>query len=164
MPPPLGTGAIMFSGCPSNWPSQARNTACILRTFSKGIPIWVKISEHFVPCDLEILMDDLENIGHLFYTTLSFVHRFEAVVEFKLELQSGNAQFGSKPAIVLTHMTLKFDGWPWKTIGHLFYASFHHHMWIKTGATFRKRPIRIKIGDFVSCDLEIWRTDDLEKH
>ena len=26
-------------------------------------------------------------------------------------------------------MTLKFDGWPWKTIGHLFYAtsSFVHH-------------------------------------
>ena len=29
----------------------------------------------------------------------------------------------------LAHMTLKLDGWPWKTIGHLFYAtsSFVHH-------------------------------------
>ena len=30
---------------------------------------------------------------------------------------------------VLYPVTLKFDGWPWKTIGHLFYAtsSFVHH-------------------------------------
>ena len=29
----------------------------------------------------------------------------------------------------LSHVTLKFDGWPWKTIGHLFYvaSSFVHH-------------------------------------
>ena len=35
---------------------------------------------------------------HLFYTTLSFVHHFKAMGEFKLQLQSGNAQFGSKSA------------------------------------------------------------------
>ena len=30
----------------------------------------------------------------------------------------------------LSHVTLKFDGWLWKTIGHLFYAtsSFVHHI------------------------------------
>ena len=29
----------------------------------------------------------------------------------------------------LSHVTLKFDVWPWKTIGHLFYAtsSFVHN-------------------------------------
>ena len=29
----------------------------------------------------------------------------------------------------LSHVTLKFDRWPWKTIGHIFYAtsSFVHH-------------------------------------
>ena len=29
----------------------------------------------------------------------------------------------------LSRMTLKFDEWPWKTLGHLFYAtsSFVHH-------------------------------------
>ena len=37
-----------------------------------------------------------KTIGHLFYTTSSFVHNFIAISEFKLELQSGNAQFGSK--------------------------------------------------------------------
>ena len=34
-------------------------------------------------------------IGHLFYTTSSFVQHFVAIGEFKLELQSGNAQSGS---------------------------------------------------------------------
>ena len=31
-------------------------------------------------------------IGHLFYTTSSFVHHFKAISELKMELQSGNAQ------------------------------------------------------------------------
>ena len=70
-----------------------------------------------------------KTIGHPFYTTLSFVHHFKAMGEFKLELQSGNAQFGSKSAIFLSRVTLKFDKWPWKSIGHLSYAAltFVHH-------------------------------------
>ena len=68
-------------------------------------------------------------IVHLFCTTSSFVHHFKSISEFKLELQSGNAQFGSKSTIFLSRVTLQFDGWPWKTIEHLFYAtsSFVHH-------------------------------------
>ena len=41
-----------------------------------------------------------KNIGHLFFTILSFVHHFKAMSGFNLELQSGNAQFGSKSAIL----------------------------------------------------------------
>ena len=37
-----------------------------------------------------------KTIGHLFYTTPSFVHHFKSIGEFKLELQSGMVQFGSK--------------------------------------------------------------------
>ena len=48
----------------------------------------------------------LKTIGHLFYATSSFVHHFIAICEFKLELQSGNAQFGSKSAIYC-------PVWPW---------------------------------------------------
>ena len=45
-------------------------------------------------------MDDLKKtIGHLFYATSSFVHHFVAIGEFKPELQSGNAQFGSNSTI-----------------------------------------------------------------
>ena len=67
-------------------------------------------------------------IGQIFYTISSFVHHFKSISEFILELQSGNAQFGWKSTICIP-VTLIFDVWPWKTIGHLFYAtsSFVHH-------------------------------------
>ena len=45
-------------------------------------------------------------IKHLFYTTSSLVHHFIAICEFKMELQSGNAQFWSKLAIF-------GPTWPW---------------------------------------------------
>ena len=38
----------------------------------------------------------LKTIGHFIYTTSSFVHHFKSIGEFKLDLQSRNAQFGSK--------------------------------------------------------------------
>ena len=42
-------------------------------------------------------MDALKTtIGHLFNATSSFVPHFLAIGEFKLELQSGNAQFENK--------------------------------------------------------------------
>ena len=52
-----------------------------------------------------------KTMGHLFYATLSFVYHFIAIGEFKLELQSGNAQIGAK--FVLTSVTLTFDLWTW---------------------------------------------------
>ena len=70
-----------------------------------------------------------KTIGHLFYATSSFVQHFVGIGEFKLELQSGNVQFGS-------NSTIFWAVWPWnltvdlqKTIGYLFYAtsSFAHH-------------------------------------
>ena len=36
-----------------------------------------------------------KTIGHLFYATSSFVHHLVPIGEFKLELQSGNSEFGS---------------------------------------------------------------------
>ena len=45
----------------------------------------------FSPCDLEIWWMTQKTIGHLFYATLSFLHHFVAIGEYKLELQSGNA-------------------------------------------------------------------------
>ena len=59
------------------------------------------------------LMYDLEKIiGHLFYTTSSFVYHFKSIHEFKLKLQSWNAQFGSKLAIFC-------PVWPWNLMDDL---------------------------------------------
>ena len=54
----------------------------------------------------EIRWMTLEAIGHLSYASLSIVHHSVAILEFKLELQSGNAQSGSKLEI-LSRVTLK---------------------------------------------------------
>ena len=48
----------------------------------------------------------LKTIGHLSYATSSFVHHFEPIGEFKLELQSVNAQSGSNSTIFRAV-------WPW---------------------------------------------------
>ena len=40
-----------------------------------------------------------KTIEHIFYVASSFMHHFITIGEFKLKLQSGNAQFGSKSAI-----------------------------------------------------------------
>ena len=64
-------------------------------------PIWVQI-DVFCPVWPWNWTEDLEKtIGHLVYATSSFVHHFVAIGEFKLELQSGNTQFGSKSTIFL---------------------------------------------------------------
>ena len=150
---------------------------------------------------------------HLFYATSSFVHHFVAISDFKLEIQSGNGQFGSKPTIfravwpcnltydleqgksegfescdrpivgkrpiwvkigdVLYHVTLKFlepcDLEIWRmTLKNnrapllcyfKLYASFRSHRWIQTGVTVRKRPIWVKIDDFfsrVTLQFDVW--------
>ena len=61
--------------------------------------IRVKIGECLSCVTLEFDEWPWKTIGHLFYTTPSFAHHFKSIGEFKLELQSGNAQFGSKWAI-----------------------------------------------------------------
>ena len=112
-----------------------------------------------------------KTIGYLFYVASSFVHHIIAISEFKLELQSGNAQFGSKSISFLSRVTLKFDRWPWKTIGHLFYAtsSFVHHfvaigeLKLELQSGNAQLGSKVKIDDFF---LAVWPwnlTDDLEK-
>ena len=81
--------------------------------------IRVKIGDFLSRVTLKFDEWPWKTIGHLFCATSSFVHHFVAIGEFKLELQSGNTQIGSKSAIFFSRVTLKFDGWPWKTIGHL---------------------------------------------
>ena len=62
----------------------------------RKLPIWVKINDFFSRVILQFDIWPWKTIGHLFYGTSSFVHHLVAIGEFKLELQSGNAQFGSK--------------------------------------------------------------------
>ena len=68
--------------------------------------IGVVIGDFFTLVTLKFDGWPWKTIGHLFYTTSSFVHHFKSIGELKLKSQSGNAQFGSKSAIFC-------PVWPW---------------------------------------------------
>ena len=61
--------------------------------------IWVRISDFLSCVTLKFDGWPWKTIGHLFYTTSSFVHHFIPIGEFKFQLQFGNTQFGSKSTI-----------------------------------------------------------------
>ena len=148
-----------------------------------------------------------KSIGHLFYTTSSFLHHFKAISKFQLEFKSESVQFGSTSTIFLAvwprnltddlekqqgtssilHQALCIISKPsvnsnwcyspetpnlgqnrrifvpcdleiwWMTLKNnraplLCYfkpcASFQSHLWIQTGVRVRKGPFWVKIGDF----------------
>ena len=115
--------------------------------------IRVKIGE-FLSC-LTLKFDEWpwKTKGHLFCVASSFVHHF--IGQFKLKLQSVNAQLGSKSVIYC-------PSWPWNlsddlekqkgTSSMLLQALciISYHQWIQTKVTVRKCSIRIKIVDFLS--------------
>ena len=83
----------------------------------------------FVPCDLEIWWMTLENdrAPLLYYIKLCASFQIHRWIETEVTVQKRSIWV--KIGNFLSCVTLKFDGWPWKTIGHLFDAtsSFVHH-------------------------------------
>ena len=69
-------------------------------------PIWVKICDVLYRVTLKFDGWPWKTIGHLSFAVSSCVQHFIAIGEFKLELQSGNAQFGSNSTIFRAV-------WPW---------------------------------------------------
>ena len=100
--------------------------------------IRVKIDDFFVPRDLEIWWMTLKNNRSPLLYYIEFYASFQShwwiQTRVTETLNSGqNRQF-------LSHMTLQFDGWPWKTTGNLSDAA----------SSIRKRPIWVKINDLFS--------------
>ena len=74
--------------------------------YSPKTPIWVKIGDVLSRVTLKFDGWPWKTIGHLSFAVSSFVQHFIAIGEFKLELLSGNAQFGSNSTIFRAV-------WPW---------------------------------------------------
>ena len=111
-------------------------------------------------------MDDIEKQ----HSTSSRLHQALCIIisEFKLELESENAQFMSKLVIILSHVTLKFDGGLLKTIGHLFYAtsSFVYNFIAIGQFKIDLQSGNAKFGSksVICCPMWPWNlTDDIEK-
>ena len=106
------------------------------RWIQTGVTVWkhsirIKISDFLSRVTLKFDRWPQKTIGHLFYATSSFVHHFIAICEFKLELQSGNAQFGSKSKIFLAV-------WPWNSTGWV-------SEWLSLTAFLRTADIEVHI-------------------
>ena len=118
--------------------------------------IWVKMGNFLSRVTLKIEGWPCKTIGHLLYATSSFVYHFVPIGEFKLELQSGNAQSGSNLTFFLEPCDLEI----WRMTFKNNCVSFHTHWWIQIWVTVQKRSIRVKNWRFFKpCDLEIlWMT------
>ena len=90
--------------------------------------IWVGIGDIFL-CDLEIWWMTLENnrAPLLYYIKLCASFQIHRWIQSGVTVRKRSIQV--KIGNLLSRVTLKFDGWPWKTIGHISYAvsSIVHH-------------------------------------
>ena len=91
--------------------------------------IWVKISDFFVPRDLEIRCMTLKNnrAPLLYYIKLCISFQSHGWIQTGVIVRKCSIRV--KIGNFLSRVTFKFDGWPQKTIGHISYAasSFQHH-------------------------------------
>ena len=100
--------------CIISYPSVNSNLSCI-----RKLSIQVKIDNFLSRVTCEFDGWPWKTIGRLFFATSSFVHHFVAIGEFKLELQSRNAQSGSNLMIFLSP-------WPWPLTSDLDLLHGHH--------------------------------------
>ena len=79
--------------------------------------------QFFRPCDREVWWMTSKNnralLLHYVKLCASFQIHWWIQTGFIVQKRSVRVEIGD----MLSRVTLKFDGWPWKTIGHLFYAT-----------------------------------------
>ena len=115
------------------------------------------------PCELEICWMTLK------HNRAYHPGHFKLSASFRSHLLFHTGVTVRRPSIRVkivnysTNVTKKFDGWPWKTTGNLFWnhftlcSSFRSHLYIQTGVTIRERQ---NLGQlcFNLCNLDLWYT------
>ena len=88
-----------------------------------------KICDFFVPRHLEIWWMTLKNNKAPLLCQFNICALFCSHQSIQIGVTVRKAPIWVKISNFWSRVTLKFEGWPWKTIGHLFYAtsSFVHH-------------------------------------
>ena len=124
--------------------------------------------QFFVLCDLEIWWMTLKNdtVPLLYYTKLcaSFQSHWGTQTWVTVRKLSIRVKIGN----FLSSVTSKFDRWPWKATGHLFYAasSFVHHFIAISKFKLELQSANTQFGSkwAICCSLWLWNLmDDLEK-
>ena len=130
--------------------------------------IWVKICDFFVLCDLEIWWMTLKNNRAPLLCCFKLCASFHSHRWIKTKITVRKRSIRVKIGDLLSCVTLKFDGWPWKTIGHLFYvaSSFMHHFIAISEFNLKLQSGNAQFGSksAIFCPVRPWNfTDDLEK-
>ena len=87
--------------------------------------------QYFVPCDLEIWWMTLKNNRAPLLCCFKLCASFHSHWWIQTGVTVRKRPIWVKIDDFFSRVTLKFDVWPWKTIGHLFYAtsiSLHHFL------------------------------------
>ena len=113
---------------------QSGNAKCGSKS-AISCPVW--------PWNLTDGLEKQHGYSYMLLQGLSIIS-YIAIGQFKMELHAVRKRQIRVKSAIFYRMTLKFDRWPWKSIGHLFFATswFVHHfitMWIQTGDTVLKR-------------------------
>ena len=125
--------------------------------------IWVKIGNFLSRVTMKFGGWSWKTIGHLFYASSSFVYHFIAFCENKMNYSPETPNLGQNRRFFLSRVNLNFYRWPWKTIGHLFYAtpSFVLHFIAIREFKMELQSGNTKFGSksvifCVLCDLDLW--------
>ena len=112
-PEMLHSGQNWWFFCPPQpWTRQIWGNWKLRLAYSPETPNLGQNRWCFVPCDLEIWWMTLENNRASLICCFELCANYIAIGEFKLELQSGNAQFGSNSTIFTAV-------WPWNLMDDL---------------------------------------------
>ena len=168
---------------PQKWMITRALTAKYITITSCGIKIYIDNKENlrdliavtglvisnrqvFCPCDGEIWWMTSKNNRALYYVKLcaSFQIHWWIQTGFTVQKRSIRVEIRDK----LSCVTLKFDGRPWKTIGHLFYAtsSFVQHFVAIGEFKLQLQSGNAHSGSNPTIFWAVWPwnlTDDLEK-
>ena len=82
-------------------------------------PIWVKINDFFVPCDFEIWETTLKNNKAPLLCYFKLCASFHNHRWIQTGVTVRKRLIWVKINDFLSSVTLKFDRWPWKRIGHI---------------------------------------------
>ena len=121
----------------------------------------------FSPLDLEIwcMTSKYNRAPLLYYIKLSVSFQIHRWIQTEVTLRKRS--IWGKIGDFLSRVTLKFDGWPWKPIGHLFYtiSSFVHHFKSIGELKLKLQSWNVQFGakSAIFCPVWPWNlTDDLE--
>ena len=145
-----------------------QNKANLLRDLiaATGLVILLKMDSNrrfFSPCNLEIwwMTSKYNRAPLLYYIKLCASFQINLWIQTRVTVRKRSILV--KIGDFLFRVTLKFNGWHWKTKRHLFYAaaSFVHHFksWVNSNLSYGSKTLNSVQNRrfFAPYDLEIWR-------